>query len=111
MNRRQKIIVSITGIFIVLLALVGLTYAYFLTQIKGNTEQKSISVETANLKLEYGDGTTALLTSTTKLVPSANPINTKDFTVENKGDDTHYAVIIENVRAKIAGTDTDSLME
>ena len=34
MNRKQKIIVSVVGIFIVLLALVGLTYAYFLTQVK-----------------------------------------------------------------------------
>ena len=49
MNRRQKIIVSITGIFIILLALVGLTYAYFLTQITGNENDKSISVTTANL--------------------------------------------------------------
>ena len=47
MNRKQKIIVSVVGIFIVLLALVGLTYAYFLTQVKGNTNNKSISVTTA----------------------------------------------------------------
>ena len=56
MNRRQKIIVSVTGIFIVLLLLVGLTYAYFLTRITGNTNDKSISVKTANLALVYGDG-------------------------------------------------------
>ena len=41
MNRRQKIIVSITGIFIIMLALVGLTYAYFLTRITGNENEKS----------------------------------------------------------------------
>ena len=41
MNRRQKIIVSVTGIFLVLLIIVGLTYAYFLTQINGNTEEKT----------------------------------------------------------------------
>ena len=57
MNRKQKIIVSVTGIFIVLLILVGLTYAYFLTRIQGNTNTKSISVTTADLKLTYGDGT------------------------------------------------------
>ena len=52
MNRKQKIIISVTGIFIVLLILVGLTYAYFLTRIQGNTNTKSISVTTANLILE-----------------------------------------------------------
>ena len=50
MNRKQKIIVSTTGIFLVLLILVGLTYAYFLTRINGNTNDKSISVTTANLR-------------------------------------------------------------
>ena len=57
MSKRQKIIVSITGIFLVLLILVGLTYAYFLTKITGNTNTKSISVSTANLVLEYGENT------------------------------------------------------
>ena len=56
MNRKQKIIVSVTSIFLVLLILVGLTYAYFLTQITPNTNPTSISVETADLKLEYLDG-------------------------------------------------------
>ena len=68
MNRRQKIIVSIRGIFIVLLALVGLTYAYFLTQIKGNENDKSISVTTANLILEYTDGN-GILEPSGKIVP------------------------------------------
>ena len=44
MNRKQKIIISVTGIFIVLLILVGLTYGYFLTKISDNTNTKSISV-------------------------------------------------------------------
>lgn len=55
MNRKQKIIISITGIFIVLLILVGLTYGYFLTRISGNTNTKSIVVTTANLEIEYDD--------------------------------------------------------
>ena len=68
MNRRQKIIISVTGIFLVALILMGLTYAYFLTQIRGNTNPTSISVETANLALKYDDGN-GTLTSDTKLVP------------------------------------------
>ena len=56
MTKKNKIIVSITGIFLILLILVGLTYAYFLTRIQGNTNTKSISVTTADLELVYGDG-------------------------------------------------------
>ena len=40
MNNTQKIIVSGVGITIVLLTLLGLTYAYFLTRIQGNTNEK-----------------------------------------------------------------------
>ena len=102
MNRRQKIIVSVTGIFIVLLILIGLTYAYFLTRITGNGNPTSISVTTANLELVYGDGTTSILTSETPLMPSTTPIGTKDFTVTNNGDDSEYVVVFEDVTVKYA---------
>ena len=102
MNRKQKIIISITGIFIVLLALVGLTYAYFLTRIRGNENEKSISVTTANLELVYGDGNSKLITSDTALIPSSEPIGIKDFTVTNNGDDTDYVVVIENLSISYA---------
>ena len=102
MNRKQKIIVSITGIFIVLLALVGLTYAYFLTRITGNENDKSISVTTANLELLYADGTTTVLEPDTALVPSSTEVGTKDFTVTNNGEDTSYTVLIEDTEAYYA---------
>ena len=41
MNKRNKIIVSIVGITIVLLALLGITYAYYLTRIQGIVEAAS----------------------------------------------------------------------
>jgi len=102
MNRKQRIIVSITGIFIVLLALVGLTYAYFLTRITGNENEKSISVTTANLELVYGDGTTTILEPDTKLIPSSTEVGTKDFTVTNNGEDTSYTVLIEDTETYYA---------
>ena len=81
MSKRQKIIVSITGIFLVLMILVGLTYAYFLTKITGNTNSKSISVTTANLELVYGDGN-GILAPTDKLMPG-DTVGTKEFIYEN----------------------------
>ena len=106
MNRRQKIIVSITGIFLVLLILVGLTYAYFLTRINGNDNEKSISVTTANLELTYGDGTNKVLTTTDPIIPSNDPIGTKDFTVTNNGNATvnNYAVYLEDIDNKLTRT-------
>lgn len=96
MNRKQKIIVSITGIFLVLLILVGLTYAYFLTKINGNTNAKSISVTTADLKLTYGDGN-GIIAPTDKLLPGTT-LQSKTFTVTNEGDSkTEYGVIFDKV--------------
>ena len=96
MNRRQKIIVSVVGIFIVLLALVGLTYAYFLTQVKGNTN-KSISVTTANLRLVYG-GDDGSIIGDNEIIEPDTTFAPKTFTVTNEGNEKidSYAVVIEN---------------
>ena len=96
MNRRQRIIISVTGIFLVLLILVGLTYAYFLTKIKGNDNEKSISVATADLKLEYSDINDILVSE-----ENVEPGNswTKTFAVTNNGNKTvtNYGVSLENI--------------
>ena len=95
MNRRQKIIVSITGIFLVLMILVGLTYAYFLTKITGNTNTKSISVTTANLVLEYGENTNVV-----QGINNAEPGYSveKIFTATNKGNSTvTYGAALEDI--------------
>ena len=102
MNRQQKIIVSITGITLVLLILVGLTYAYFLTRIQGNTNTKSISVTTANLSLVYADGN-GLITGT--LIEPGEVLDSKTFTVTNEGNaETEYIVVIDGVSITYATT-------
>ena len=97
MNKRNMIIVSIVGITIVLLALLGITYAYYLTRIEGNTNTNSISVTTADLKLVYGDGTTQILTKENIVPDNNNPVGTKDFSVTNTGNTTigNYSVVLE----------------
>ena len=95
MSRKQKIIISVTGIFIVLLILVGLTYAYFLTRIQGNTNTKSISVTTANLVLEYGENTNVV-----QGISNAEPgyFVEKIFTATNKGNSSvTYGAALEDI--------------
>ncbi len=96
MSRKNKIIISVTGIILVLLILVGLTYAYFLTKIKGNDNEKSISVTTADLKLEYSDINDILVSE-----ENVEPGNswTKTFAVTNNGNKTvtNYGVALENI--------------
>ena len=96
MNKKQKIIVSVVGISIVLLTLLGLTYAYFLTRIQGNTNEKSISVTTADLKLVYGDGSDGVVGGE-NLLPS-DTVYTKTFTVRNEGNaNVEYGVYLIDV--------------
>ena len=107
MSKKGKIIVSVVGISIVLLTLLGLTYAYFLTRIQGNTNDKSISVTTADLKLVYGDNSAEILGENLKLVPSDTEIGTKTFTVTNDGNaKTSYVVVIEDVSITKGDTTT-----
>ena len=79
MSKKAKIIVSISGIVLVMLILLGLTYAYFLTRIHGNTNNKSISVTTANLELTYGDNSAEILGKDLVLEPSDTEIGTKNI--------------------------------
>ena len=111
MNKRNKIIISITGIVVVLLALLGLTYAYYLTRIQGNTNTNSISVTTANLKLVYDDGNEKL--DFTNIMPgwindglNDNP-EPKTFSVTNNGNTSvnEYAVSLEEVTNTLTRTE------
>ncbi len=95
MSKKQKIIVSITGIVLVSLILIGLTYAYFLVVITGNTNTKSISVSTANLVLEYGENTNVV-----QGINNAEPGYSveKIFTATNKGNSTvTYGAALESI--------------
>ena len=102
MNRKQKIIVSITGIVVVMLALLGLTYGYYLTNIYGNTNSNSISITTADLVLTYDDNNSYI--DLTNIMPGTS--DTKTFTVSNPGtnDITEYAVGIDEVTNTLTRT-------
>ncbi len=95
MNRNQRIVVSIVGIIIVTLALIGITYAYFMTKIIGNSTSTSISGTLANLELTYGDGEG--IVTKDNMMPG-DKIE-KTFTVENTGSVKveNYAVVFENL--------------
>jgi len=95
MSRKNKIIESVVGITIVLLALLGITYAYYLTRIQGNTNTNSISITTANLLLKYDDGSGAIVEE--NIMPGVT--FTKTFSVTNEGNAKidNYVVYLEEV--------------
>lgn len=49
MNTKQKLTLGIAAIFMVTLTIVGVTYAYFVTRVTGDTTDKEIEVKTATV--------------------------------------------------------------
>jgi len=95
MSRKNKIIVSVVGIVIVTLALLGITYAYYLTRIQGNTNTNSISLSTANLLLRYDDGSGAVVKE--DIMPGVTFTKTFSVTNEGEGKVDNYVVYLEEV--------------
>ena len=89
LNKSNKIKVIVLTVLLFLIAISGITYAYFSIQIVGNEEASSIRVTTANLKLIYTD---TLVMSGDKIYPGWS--ETKTITVENAGNqDVYYSII------------------
>ena len=55
LNKSNKIKVIILTMLLFLIAISGITYAYFSIQIVGNEEASSVRLTTANLSLVYND--------------------------------------------------------
>ncbi len=96
MERNKKIIISVVGIILVLLGLIGFTYGYYLTNIRGNTNDKSITVSLETLELTYDDGNGFI---EAKDVLPGEEITTKKFTITNTGTKkvVNYTVYLEDV--------------
>ncbi len=112
LNKSNKIKVIVLTALLFLIAISGITYAYFSIQIVGNEEASSIRVTTANLKLIYTD---TLVMSGEKIYPGWT--QTKTITVENAGNqDVYYNIIwrellneITNNELVISATCTSSV--
>lgn len=106
-NVKKRIITSMLAILLLILTLLGITYAYFIAKVKGNPNDESISVKAGFLELTYEDGN-GILNIGDNLVPGSKvnfktsddeKVDYKTFTVTNTGTRTveSYEVILENV--------------
>ncbi len=94
MKRKTIITISISGIVIVTLALLSLTYGYYLTRIQGNTNAKSVEVTSGSSKALYTDLTEEDLT---QIITPGNSVRMK-FSVKNIGDSAAtYSIYLEDV--------------
>ena len=92
---KKRIIISMISILILIIALFGITYAYFTTKAKGNSDEKSASVTAGKLEVTYKEGNGEIVAE--KLMPG-DVVASKTFSVVNTGTaTTDYLVIVENV--------------
>ena len=92
---KKRIIISMISILILIIALFGITYAYFTTKAKGNSDEKSASVTAGKLEVTYKEGNGEIVAE--KLMPG-DVVASKTFSVVNTGTaKTDYLVIVENV--------------
>lgn len=97
MNKKTKIIISISASFVILLGLLGLTYGYYISTVNGNTKSaKSLLVTSAKLQLDYGQETN-VVKSYSDLGPGSVAA-TKYFTAKNSGNaNVTYSAILEDI--------------
>ena len=93
-DKKPNIIAIIGAIALLVLAVVGLSYAFFSAFIKNGETDTSIEGTGANLSLVYTDGKSVITSS--NIMPGWSA--TKTFTVTNNGEaDTYYKLNISNI--------------
>lgn len=93
---KKRIITSMVAILLLIITIFGITYAYFISSVRGNIDEQSISVNAGKLQLEYGDGNGYI--EALKIFPNTI-VDSKTFTVKNTGGRTieSYEVVVQNV--------------
>ncbi len=89
LNKSNKIKIIVLTALIFLVAIAGISYAYFTIQIVGNETASSMRLTTANLSLVYND---VQIVSGENVIPRWS--QTKTLTVYNDGNQTVYYNII-----------------
>lgn len=94
---RKKILIGLGALVLLVLTLLGITYAYFTAKVSGNTNNKSIEVTAAKLELTYDDGNG---TVTVDNIKPGVTLKSKTFSVKNTGtkEIADYDVVMEVIK-------------
>lgn len=94
--KNRNIMFWMVILFLISFSVIGLTYAYFLTRIEGNSNKTDITIVAGKLELTYFDGNNTI--EINKIKPDTI-VDTKTFSVKNTGTNiiTNYGVYLENI--------------
>ena len=96
MKKNKIFFVSLAGIVIIFIALLGFSYGYYLTNVQGNTNTHSILVTSSDLSLKYAEGEGSNI-ELDNIEPGVKA--SKTFTVYNDGNTlvSAYGVYLEDI--------------
>ena len=103
MNRKRLVIFALTGIIITVLALMGFTYGYYMSQIYGNESSKSVTLIAGESKLKYVDLSVGNVNTTI----GVGYTNTRFFAVQNIGnlEASYYIALVDVINEFIRQED------
>ena len=116
MNLRNRMLLSVTGIIIIFLITIGISYAYFTANVTGEDDATSINVTGGRMNITYSGGANINIAN---IIPSDNPaIKTFTITGNNTTDlEMIYQVslVVESntfsydaLKYKLISTNTDN---
>jgi len=89
MPKKSKIALIFVSVILVVLLILGVSYAYFTAKITGNESASTVVITAAYLELTFTDGNSTI--NAEDIIPGWSA--SKTFTVENTGNSTAYYVI------------------
>ena len=97
-RRTKNIFYILISVVIFIVAVVSLSYAFFVSQVNNNESASTITGEAANLTIEYKEGTSQI--SATDIFPGWTAIKT--FSVINKGTTTgEYSLYVYDINNEL----------
>jgi len=92
--KKKYIILTMSILLVATVMLIGFTFAYYRTRVVGNKQEESINVTSKVLEVKYSDDKSIITAENINLGWSAS----KEFSVENTGDETvNFNIILDNV--------------
>lgn len=94
MKKKDRILLIVFVSIFVLVACIGISYAYYTAVIDKGEESSSIISKAGNLEVTYKDGSKQIIGAS--IFPGWS--DSKTFTVENTGDnDSSYSIMVTNI--------------
>ena len=102
---KKRTIIGIVVAIVILIGIIGITYGFYETRVKGNTNEYSFDLsKDSALSVAFVDGIQMMSFDKGYFFPGDS--ETKGFSVENTGnDDAYYTILLDKVKNEFERTE------